>query len=345
VTLSASSAREIQATGSKAAPAPVDRELGLSGEPQETIERIVRPMPDRYRNALGKYKINRSADCVACGECAKACPHGVHVKPDGYTFSLRPRDHLCVGPSCAETDHFCVAKCKTKALSMARNPTVDTMGDPRWTADLILSTWHMAETGHAPEAGLEYRTGESGGGFDRIGFNFPAAPAKVDPAKVDTGLDLNHRNDGRPQVHIDLPVYGGGMSFGSVSIHTILAKARTAAAWNIFTCTGEGGYHDRLKPYDDHVITQVATGLVRRPRRHHSARAHRRVQVRPGRQARPRRPPARRQEHAGRRAHARSRAGQRLCSRRSHFTACTASRITRSTSTGSRKSTRALWSR
>ena len=49
--------------------------------------------------------------------------------------------------------------------------------------------------------------------------------------------------------------------FGSVSIHTILAKARAAAAWNTFTCTGEGGYHDRLKPYDDHVITQVATGL------------------------------------------------------------------------------------
>jgi len=32
-------------------------------------------------------------------------------------------------------------------------------------------------------------------------------------------------------------------------------------AWNSFTCTGEGGYPDRLKPYDDHVITQVATGL------------------------------------------------------------------------------------
>jgi glutamate synthase domain-containing protein 2 len=51
------------------------------------------------------------------------------------------------------------------------------------------------------------------------------------------------------------------MSFGSVSIHTILAKARAAVAWNSFTCTGEGGYPDRLKPYDDHVITQVATGL------------------------------------------------------------------------------------
>jgi glutamate synthase domain-containing protein 2 len=28
-----------------------------------------------------------------------------------------------------------------------------------------------------------------------------------------------------------------------------------------FTCTGEGGYPDELRPYDNHVITQVATGL------------------------------------------------------------------------------------
>jgi glutamate synthase domain-containing protein 2/ferredoxin len=225
------------------------------------VSRQVRPTPDRYRNPLGKYKINRSADCVGCGDCAKLCPHGVHVKPDGYSFALRPLDHRCIGPECSKTDHFCVSHCKQKALTLARNPTVDAMGDPRWTADLLLSTWHMAETGHMPPGGLESGRGESGGGFDCMDFRFPAAPTKVDPAKVDTGIDLNHRNDGRPQVHIDLPVYGGGMSFGSVSIHTIVAKARAATAWNIFTCTGEGGYHDRLKPYDHHVITQVATGL------------------------------------------------------------------------------------
>ena len=51
------------------------------------------------------------------------------------------------------------------------------------------------------------------------------------------------------------------MSFGSVSIHTMLAKARVASAWNTFTCTGEGGYPQRLYPYDDHIITQIATGL------------------------------------------------------------------------------------
>ena len=138
------------------APEPV---LSAGGEPQVTVERVVRPAPERYRNALGKYRINRAADCVSCGDCAKLCPEGVHVKPDGYTFTLRPRDHLCIGPECAKTDHYCVAKCTKKALSMARNPTVDGMGDPRWTSDLILSTWHMAETGHAPSGGLEHRTG------------------------------------------------------------------------------------------------------------------------------------------------------------------------------------------
>jgi glutamate synthase domain-containing protein 2/ferredoxin len=232
-----------------------------SGHPQETVQRTVRPAPERYRNALGKYKIHRSSSCKHCGNCTAVCAHGVHAKPPGYALATRPLDHLCVGPSCANTDRFCVAKCPQKALSMTRNQTIDCMGDPRWTADLILSTWHMAATGHAPEAGLEYRHGESGGGFDMIRFDFPKGPKLVDRQKVDTSLELNHSNDGRPQVKIDLPFYGGGMSFGSVSIHTILGKARAAVAWNTFTCTGEGGYPDRLKPYDDHVITQVATGL------------------------------------------------------------------------------------
>jgi glutamate synthase domain-containing protein 2 len=34
-----------------------------------------------------------------------------------------------------------------------------------------------------------------------------------------------------------------------------------AKAWNSFSCTGEGGYPDRMIPYADHMITQVATGL------------------------------------------------------------------------------------
>lgn len=267
--------------------------IGRSEWPPEHVEREVREAPDRYRNVIGKYKIDRLASCAACGRCAEVCPHGVHVKPKGYAFTLRPKDHLCVGPECAESPASCIAQCPQKALSISRNPSADAMGDPRWTTDLILSTWHQAATGHASPPHLEHRHGASGGGFDRLRFKFEipefeealasglagaasagsapvgavsasgaaAGASPIDPAEIDTGLDLNRRRDGRPQVHIDLPFYGGGMSFGSVSIYTILAKARAAAAWNSFTCTGEGGYHDRLRPYDTHVITQVATGL------------------------------------------------------------------------------------
>ena len=183
-------------------------------------------MPDRYRNPIGRYKVRRSADCRSCAVCVEVCPYGVHVKPPGYALPLRPRDHLCIGPSCAETDHYCVEHCPNKALSVGRNPTADAIGDPRWTSDLLLSTWQQAETGRAPANGLEYQRGASGGGFDALRFHFPEEPpARVDPAEVDTSLRLNRRKDGRPEISIDLPIYGGGMSFGSVSIHVMIAQA------------------------------------------------------------------------------------------------------------------------
>jgi len=254
----------------------VQPQPGPSDWPQENVKREIRPASDRYRNAMGKYRIDRLATCISCGRCAEVCQHGVHVKPEGYKFMLRPQDYRCVGPACSELGAECVRQCPQHALVLRLNPNVECLGDPRWSSDLILSTWHEAETGHTPPSHLEYKHGDSGGGFDRIRFKFEI-PGLGEPtptvaekrkrnkhspvAEIDTGLDLNHREDGRPQVHIDVPVYGGGMSFGSVSIHTILAKARAASAWNSFSCTGEGGYPDRLKPYDHHMITQVATGL------------------------------------------------------------------------------------
>jgi len=230
--------------------------------PPATVERVVRPMPDRYRNPIGRFKVRRSADCRGCAVCVEICPYGVHVKPAGYNLPLRPRDYLCIGPKCAATNHYCVEHCPNNALSVGRNPTAEAISDPRWTSDLLLATWREAETGQADVGDLEYRHGASGGGFDALRFRFPEKPpVAVRPEEIDTRLGLNHRGDGRPEIDIDLPIYGGGMSFGSVSIHVMIARARAATAWNTFTCTGEGGYPDRLQPYDDHVITQVATGL------------------------------------------------------------------------------------
>jgi len=120
----------------------------------------------------------------------------------------------------------------------------------------------MAETGRIPPSHLESEIGNSGGGFDRLYFRYPDhPPADIRREDISTEILLNKRKDTRPKIKIDVPWYGGGMSFGSTNIRALLGRSRSATAWNTFTSTGEGGYHERLIPYSDHIITQVATGL------------------------------------------------------------------------------------
>ncbi len=226
------------------------------------VSRQVRPAPPRYRNEIGKYTVRRASNCANCGRCVEICPAGVHRMPEGYRQVIRPLDYLCIGSDCAKTDHYCVDACPNGALSVADNPTFETLGDYRWTPDLLVSNWWMAETGHAPGPHLESEIGASGGGFDRLRFRFPKRPpADLRPEDISTQLLLNRRNDSREKIKIDVPWYGGGMSFGSTNIRVLLGKARAAKAFHGFTCTGEGGYPERFVPYADHVITQVATGL------------------------------------------------------------------------------------
>jgi len=145
-------------------------------------------------------------------------------------------------------------------------PTLDNglppaMGDSRWPAELILSTWHQASTGRPPENGLEYKVGKSGGGFDRLGFKFLAENKWTPETEtINLAIPLNRRGFGK-EIEISVPWYGGGMSFGSVSEQVMLARAMAAKAWSTFTSTGEGGYPDSLVKYKDQIITQIATGM------------------------------------------------------------------------------------
>jgi len=142
-----------------------------------------------------------------------------------------------------------------------KNGKLPALGDHRWTADLILSTWVQAETGKPPSNGLEHRVGNSGGGFDVLDFKFlPEDRRLSNDVAVDLSIPLNRRPYDR-QIEIPIPFYGAGMSFGSISEQVMCARAKAAQAWKTFTCTGEGGYPDSLLAYKDHVITQVATGM------------------------------------------------------------------------------------
>jgi len=141
------------------------------------------------------------------------------------------------------------------------NNTPPAMGDYRWPAELILSTWYQAGTGEPPNNELEYRTGDSGGGFDKLDFkSLPEEHHLPSETEIDLAIPLNRRGFDR-EIEISVPWYGGGMSFGSVSEQIMLARAMAAKEWGTFTSTGEGGYPDSLVAYKENIITQIATGM------------------------------------------------------------------------------------
>jgi ferredoxin len=223
----------------------------------------IKAAPSRYRNPIGKYIVKRNSNCVSCGLCAKLCPYGVHLRYENYTQPIRPLDYKCIGPKCQINDFFCVSRCPQKALSVGVNPILETIGDYRWSADMLIGHWYMAETGGVPYVDLEYSLGYSGGGFDKIRFKLPDPEdyLNIPDEAIDTSICLNNRHDGRPEKVISLPCYSGGMSFGSTALPVLVGRARAARRLNTLTCTGEGGYPDAFIPYRDNIITQVATGL------------------------------------------------------------------------------------
>ena len=135
------------------------------------------------------------------------------------------------------------------------------MGDDRWPAELILATWYQAGHARPPDNGLEYRTGNSDGGFDKLAFKFlPKDEILPESTEVSISIPLNRRGFDR-EIEISVPWYGGGMSFGSISEQVMLSRTLAAKSWGTFTSTGEGGYPDSLIPLKEHIITQIATGM------------------------------------------------------------------------------------
>ena len=165
------------------------------------------------------------------------------------------------------TEELIVEKHTTNLRAGYRNralgvfPAPDALGDFRWTQDLILSTYFQAEYGRPPVNGREYRVGLSGGGFDLLDFKFLSQDQWLpQDQEIDISIDLNKRGSGR-EIRIDLPIYGGGMSYGSISEQVMLSRVIAAKKWNTYISTGEGGYPSSLVKYKDNIITQVATGM------------------------------------------------------------------------------------
>lgn len=222
----------------------------------------IRHCPSRYRSEIGKYKVSINDTCFHCGLCIDICPYGIFDRSEGFNYVSTLHSAYCLGPDCSKGPFYCVEKCPVDSITIEIDPQWKTLGDYRWTPDLIISTWQQAETGEIPNGNFEFKVGASGGGFDKFDFIIKnthlLSPEEV--GTVNLSIPLNRRKEGQ-KITIPIPWYGAGMSFGSISLPTMLAKAMAAKEWGTFTSTGEGGYPEKLVPYRDHVITQIATGL------------------------------------------------------------------------------------
>ena len=285
---------------------PRPRTTSWRGPNTREVRREVRPALPRYRNEIGKFGIRRASECADCGRCVETCGYGVHVRPEGYRHVIRPFDYRCIGPDCEETGRYCIDACPARRLSLSDNPVFETMGDYRWTPDLLASTWAMAETGRPPGRHLESEIGASGGGFDRLRFRFPDVAARRPAAgrHFDATAAQSPRrfpaedHDRRPLVrrrHVvrfDQHPRLAGQGAGGQGVQHLHLHGRGRLS---------GSLHPLRGPRDH----AGGHGAVRRSRGDDPAGADRGVQVRPGGQAGAGRPPAGRQEHAERGGHAR----------------------------------------
>src|SRR3989442_15455287 len=97
-----------------------------------------------------------------------------------------------------------------EVLPTLRHGVPEGLGNKRWTVELILATYAQALTGEVPENGLEYNTGNSGGGFAVLGWTRHEGVAQIDEDIVEISISLNNRHKGRKS-EIPLALYGGVM--------------------------------------------------------------------------------------------------------------------------------------
>ncbi|MFN4182491.1 MAG: glutamate synthase-related protein, partial [bacterium] len=249
------------------------KEEGLPAEialPREAVS--FTDAPPNFRRELGKYKVSIGRECIRCRLCVEICPERVFDLQDGVHKAQALRGYRCIGESCQvawEDDSGksgniqgfpCVRLCPVQAIRIEEDSTYRVMGDRRWTGDLLIANYLSAERREVAPGHVKRETGESGGGFDRLIFVERRGKAEGAAKEPDLAIHLNRRGYGE-DIWIPVPWYGGGMSFGSVSLRVMLARAKAAKAFGTFVSTGEGGFPEELDPYREHLITQIATGL------------------------------------------------------------------------------------
>ena len=207
--------------------------------------------------------------CMNCGRCVENCSYGVFRK-EGDSIRINSRN-------CAAC-HRCIAFCPRDAIEIEEQPG-DYRSHPVWTREVREAIFNQARTGRIILSGMgnakPYPIIFDQLVLDACQVTNPSIDPLREPMELRTylgkkpaSLSLRPLPDGEvelrtkltPNLQIETPIMIGHMSYGAISLNAQTALAKAVSRIGTFMGTGEGGLHESLYPYQDHMIVQVASG-------------------------------------------------------------------------------------
>ncbi len=217
-----------------------------------------------------RYKISIDRDrCMECERCIDNCSYGVF---------RREGDKILVDSRKCTACHRCIAMCPRDAITLEEHPC-DYRSHPLWTRQAREAIYNQANSGKIILSGmgnaLDYPVI-----FDRLVLDAcqvtnPSIDPLREPMEVRTyigkkpsRIEYTRKENGdieliteiAPNLQAETPIMIGHMSYGAISLNAQLSMARAVTETGTFMGTGEGGLHDKLYPYQEHMIVQVASG-------------------------------------------------------------------------------------
>jgi len=207
--------------------------------------------------------------CIRCKRCIQNC---------GWDVYSWGGDKININTSKCVKCLRCYHYCPTEAIEIVDNPT-RYKNNAYWGFHTLRNLKKQAETGGIPLTGmgsdLPYPILFDNILIDACQVTNPSIDPLREPMELRTYLgkkpssvDVQTGKDGKlslktkmpPQIKLDLPVMFSPMSYGSISLNAQKVLAMAAKESGIVMNTGEGGLHEDLIPYKNHVIVQVASG-------------------------------------------------------------------------------------
>jgi len=209
--------------------------------------------------------------CTRCRRCIQQCGWGV------YSYSSAQDKILTDSFQCKACGR-CMVYCPSGSL-LVEESRIALKRNASWTPKLIKSIWKQAETGGMPISGmgtdLPYPIIWDHLLLDACQVTNPSIDPLREPMELRTYLGRKpdsvefERDDSgeyqlstplSSQLTLETPFIFAPMSFGALSFNAQLSMAIAARECGILMNTGEGGLHEDLYDFADHIIVQCASG-------------------------------------------------------------------------------------